>query len=543
MQYDHRSASYTGNELYADQQSLALAGFPTNGIAFDSEAMLGTTTTDDFIDNQTVALTLAKQKGVKVIHIRGMQDSAIRWQQDPAFYRRVAVWNSGNGTADYTALQSWYRFFPMPGVGHCTGALGGGAGPSALNVFAALQNWVENGVAPATLTAQGGSGAPSNRTRPLCPWPQTAIYSGSGSTDVASNFTCGGNLDANSNDNGTTITPVIVNPIALCSSARTLYKHEAQPTIDIANTNLDVCKGVFPTYTHDYAGDVSTANGQVISDILWRDTSGNVGMWLMNGSSISQSSVLGKVPLVWAVVGQRDFSAIGDSSILWRDTSGNVGIWLMNGTQVASSTVLGNVPTTWSVAATGDFNGDGNADIVWRDNVGNVAIWFMNGWTVASTATIGNVPTNWVIVGADMRGDIFWRNTTTGDVAMWVMVDSQVAQAVDFGLVPLSWTIAGIGDFDGNGSTDLLWRDGSGNVSIWLLNGTQILSAPILGNVPLSWFITQTGDYNGDGMSDILWVDNTGNVAAWFMNGTGVLSSTVYGNVGTAWTVQSQAAE
>ena len=63
MQYNHRSASYTGNELYVDQQSLALAGFPTNGITFDSEAQLGSTTTDDFIDNQTVALTLAKQKG------------------------------------------------------------------------------------------------------------------------------------------------------------------------------------------------------------------------------------------------------------------------------------------------------------------------------------------------------------------------------------------------------------------------------------------------------------------------------------------------
>ena len=132
-----------------------------------------------------------------------MADGAIRWQQDPPFYRRVALWNSGSGTADYTALQSWYRFFPMPGVGHCTGALGGGVGPSATDVFAALQNWVENGVAPASLTARGGTGAPATgRTRPLCPWPQTAIYNGTGSTDVASNFTCGGNLDANSNDNG-----------------------------------------------------------------------------------------------------------------------------------------------------------------------------------------------------------------------------------------------------------------------------------------------------------------------------------------------------
>jgi hypothetical protein len=542
MQYDHRSASYTGAELYADVQSLALAGNPVNGIAFDNEAELGSTTLDDLTDNQTFALTLAKQKGVKVIQVHGMADGAIRWQQDPAFYRRVALWNSSNGTADYTALQNWYRFFPMPGVGHCTGALGGGPGPSATDVFTALTNWVENGVAPATITARGGTSAPvTGRTRPLCPWPQTAIYNGTGSTDVASNFTCGGNLDANANANAnsTVMTPVIVNPVALCSSARVRYKHEAEPTIDIANTNLDVCKGAFPTYTHDFAGNVSTANGQVTSDVLFRDGSGNVGMWLMNGSTISQSSVLGNVPAVWAVVGQRDFSAIGDSSVLWRDTTGNVGIWQLNGNQIASSSVLGNVPTTWSVAATGDFNADGNGDIVWRDNSGNVGIWFMNGSTIASTTNLGNVPLTWSVVGADMKGDIVWRNTTTGEVGMWVVINGQVAQSVDFGVVPLNWTIAGIGDFDGNGSADLLWRDASGNVGVWLMNGTQIMQSSVLGNVPLTWSVTQTGDYNGDGLSDILWVDSAGNVAAWFMNGVASPSAVTYGNIGKTWTVQS----
>jgi feruloyl esterase len=539
VQYDHRSASYTGNEVYADVQSLALAGNPTNGIAFDSEAELGSTTTDDFTDNQTVALTVAKAHGVKVIQLHGMQDANITFQQDPAFYRRVAVWNSGNGTADYNALQSWYRLFPMPGVAHCTGALGGGPGPSATDVFTALTNWVENGVAPATITARGGAGAPATRTRPLCPWPQTAIYNGTGSTDDASNFRCGGNLDANANVNGTVITPVIVNPIALCSSARVRYKHEAEPTTDIANTNLDVCKGAFPTYTHDFAGNVSTANGQVTSDVLWRNTSGNVGMWLMNGSTTSSTGVLGSVPMAWAVVGQRDFNAIGESSVLWRDDTGNVGVWQLNGTQVTSTSVIGNVPTTWSVVATGDFNADGNGDILWRDNSGNLGIWFMNGSTIASTAMLGNVPLTWSVVGADMKGDIFWRNTMTGEVGMWVMIDTQVAQTVNFGVVPLNWTIAGIGDFDGNGSADLLWRDTSGNVGIWLMNGTQILSTSVLGNVPTNWNVAQTGDYNGDGKSDILWIDNSGNVGAWFMNGGTMSSTASYGNVGTTWMAQS----
>jgi hypothetical protein len=167
----------------------------------------------------------------------------------------------------------------------------------------------------------------------------------------------------------------------------------------------------------------------------------------------------------------------------------------------------------------------------------------MNGTTITSTAVVGQLPANWIVVGSDMKGDIFLRNTASGDVGMWVMSGSHIAQSVDFGPVSLNWTVAGIGDFDGNGSFDLLWRDTAGDVAIWLMNGTTIASSTVLNNLPLSWNIAETGDYNGDGKSDILWVDNTGNVGIWFMNGASVSSVTLYGSVGTNWTEQSLGAD
>jgi phospholipase/lecithinase/hemolysin len=290
------------------------------------------------------------------------------------------------------------------------------------------------------------------------------------------------------------------------------------------------------TDTHDFNGDGK-------SDILWQDNGGNVGTWLMNGTSIMSTAVLGNVPPNWSIVGQRDFNDDGSSDILWRDTAGDVGIWLMNGATMQSSTVLGNVSTNWSVAATGDFNGDGYGDILWRDTAGDVGVWLMSGTAIRQAAVVGNVPTSWVIAGADMFGDIFWRNTTSGEVGMWIMGGSAIATTVDFGIVPLAWTIAGIGDFDGNGSTDILWRDSSGNVGIWLMNGTNIQSTAVLGDVPPNWSIVQTGDYNGDGKSDILWMDSAGDVATWFMNGTTVSSVTTYGSVGATWSVRSLNAE
>ena len=288
--------------------------------------------------------------------------------------------------------------------------------------------------------------------------------------------------------------------------------------------------------THDFNGDSR-------SDILWRDTSGNVMMWLMNGASTPQASVLGNITLNWSIIGQRDFNGDGDADILWRDTGGNVGMWLMNGTNALSTAVLGNVPSNWSVVGTGDFNGDGRGDILWRDTSGNVGIWFMNGTTIQQTAVVGNMPAAWVVAGADMKGDIFWRNAVTGDVGMWIMNGPMIVQSIDFGSVPLTWSIVGIGDFDGNGSFDILWRDSSGNVGVWLMNGTQIMSTAVLGNVVPNWSIAQTGDYSGNGRSDILWVDNVSNVAVWLMNSTSISSVVSYGSVPSVWNIQSLNAE
>ena len=132
------------------------------------------------------------------------------------------------------------------------------------------------------------------------------------------------------------------------------------------------------TNSHDF-------NGNLTSDIAWRDTTGNIAVWLMSGAVIASSGAIGNVPISWSIVGQRDFDGDGKSDLLWRDSSGNTAIWFMNGAQLASSVGIGNIPPSWSVIATGDFNGDGKGDILWRDNSGNVAVWLMNGAAMASS--------------------------------------------------------------------------------------------------------------------------------------------------------------
>ena len=219
--------------------------------------------------------------------------------------------------------------------------------------------------------------------------------------------------------------------------------------------------------THDF-------NADTISDVLWRDTSGNVGMWLMNGATIKATSVLGTVGTNWSIVGQRDFTGNGSSDILWRDTVGDAAIWQMAGTSVKSVYPFNPVPTSWSVAGTGEFTAKGTGDILWEDASGNLAMWFLTGNAndtvgVLSAQPVGKLPAGWIVVGADKKGVIFLRNTVTGEVGVWVMKGATPVQTANFGVVPLTWTIAGIGDFDGNGSSDILWRDNLGNVGIWLM--------------------------------------------------------------------------
>jgi hypothetical protein len=83
-----------------------------------------------------------------------------------------------------TATQDWFRLFMVPDVGHC--------GMDQSPFFDALVEWVEHGVAPNTILHT----VSPTRTRPLCPHPELAMWTGQGSSDDAENFECRGCLDS-----------------------------------------------------------------------------------------------------------------------------------------------------------------------------------------------------------------------------------------------------------------------------------------------------------------------------------------------------------
>jgi hypothetical protein len=163
-----------------------------------------------------------KEHGGKLLTYVGANDQFIYPRGVINYYRQMASRYSESGEPDFRALQRFYRLFRAPGVGHCGIA---STGPVPVDPFGALVNWVEHGAAPDSLLASGGSAAPpSGRTRPICPYPQTAIYNGTGSTDVAANFHCGGNLETSA---------------VVCADVLTRYKHEVDGGLDYRGTGVN----------------------------------------------------------------------------------------------------------------------------------------------------------------------------------------------------------------------------------------------------------------------------------------------------------------
>ena len=161
-----------------------------------------------------------KRHGGKLLTFVGANDQLIMPRGVIHYYRQMAARYGKHGEPDFERLQDFYRLFRAPGVAHCAG----GAGPQPQNLFDALVNWVENDEAPDIIQAQGGVGAPPTRTRPLCPYPQTAVYNGTGSTDDSANFHCGGNLEE---------------PEVVCADVLTKYKHEVKGPLDFSGSGVN----------------------------------------------------------------------------------------------------------------------------------------------------------------------------------------------------------------------------------------------------------------------------------------------------------------
>ena len=133
------------------------------------------------VGKTTVTLGLLeafRRRGGRMIIWHGEADPLIFPRGTLNYFDRVAMASRGA-----TDVKDFVRLFMAPGVGHC----GGGDGPAPVGLLDAVVNWVEKGVAPATISASRRREDGTVLTRPLCAYPMTAKWTGRGSTDDAAN--------------------------------------------------------------------------------------------------------------------------------------------------------------------------------------------------------------------------------------------------------------------------------------------------------------------------------------------------------------------
>ena len=132
------------------------------------------------LDANDPDLSAFVERGGKLLIYHGWSDPGIPPAGTIRYYDEVRDSLGPRVADDSVAL------FMVPGMGHCAG----GTGTDRFDAIAALDRWVETDTAPERIEAQRIVGGELLRTRPLCAWPQTAVYSGSGSTDESANFSC-----------------------------------------------------------------------------------------------------------------------------------------------------------------------------------------------------------------------------------------------------------------------------------------------------------------------------------------------------------------
>ena len=222
------------------------------------------------------------------------------------------------------------------------------------------------------------------------------------------------------------------------------------------------------------------------------------------------------------------------------------GITVGSGAQVQYNATPVFMPLNWKLLTTSKFDGDAKADKLWRNsNDGQLWLWSMNGNAIAASARVTfngtpvDMPTNWTLMASgdfDNNGstELLWREVNSGQLWLWSMNGAAIATSVRATYLgapvdmPPEWVLIASGDFQRNGTTGLVWRHSVTNqVYIWLMNGAAIVTSVALPTRTPDWSVIGVGDLDGALGVDIIWRNAaTNEVRAWMMNGSAIAADT-----------------
>jgi feruloyl esterase len=131
-----------------------------------------------------------KAHGHKLIVYHGWADVVVPSQESINYYKSVENAQEKDAASHHRSkteeTQEFYRLFMVPGMAHCSG----GPGLNRIDALDSIELWVEKGIAPEKIVAKRVDKDATQMTRPVCPYPQTIRFNGSGDANEAASFSC-----------------------------------------------------------------------------------------------------------------------------------------------------------------------------------------------------------------------------------------------------------------------------------------------------------------------------------------------------------------
>ncbi|MDG2175536.1 MAG: tannase/feruloyl esterase family alpha/beta hydrolase [Gammaproteobacteria bacterium] len=174
-----------------------------SSLDFDNDVTFGDDKAGLILNSTNPDLRSFRANGGKLIQYHGWGDAAISAFNSIDYYENVNRFLNRfpDPRSDTSNVEDFYRLFLVPGMGHCSGGIGPNSFGNGFlatvtdaehDLLGALEAWVELDTAPAKIIGTGTvvDDPTISLTRPLCPYPQTAQYIGSGDQNNAENFVC-----------------------------------------------------------------------------------------------------------------------------------------------------------------------------------------------------------------------------------------------------------------------------------------------------------------------------------------------------------------
>ena len=281
-------------------------------------------------------------------------------------------------------------------------------------------------------------------------------------------------------------------------------------------------------------------DGDGVDDLLWWESGdGRLRVWLVSGERVQGVRELG--PGLegdrWLLAGTGDFDRDGVCDVVWWDPEGGrVQVWY--GGDPAAAVELGSsLAGNATLVRSGDLDGDGAADLLWCDyTAGRVTVWIVDaggGVSFAGAVSLQQGCPARRRGGADLDGGEVSREDQPGADDLPGMGDIR------------SWQVAGLGDVDGDGRTDVVWRQAEGGrLAIWFMAGAEVRAVDeyLVGGGG-HWRLGAVGDLDGDGRADLVWQEATGGaVRVWLLDAGGGVSeqrTISLGSAEGAWRVEA----